>query len=231
MKRANKTGTIYKLGGKRRNPWIARLCLGYDEDDKRIWRTIGYYRTKADATTALELARIRPLPERPNITLAEIFEEWKHGAYKNITESSQATYEAAYKHLLPLRGYKFTELRQGHFQQIINSLGLSYSSLHKIKVLVNQLFNYAVLNDICDKNYAKGIILPKKTQKEKEVFTDAEIKKLFDNDDIPWVDTILCLIYTGFRIQELLNITKFDVDTLLLSVGLVVGVTVGVGVG
>ena len=212
MKRAMHSGTVYKLSGKRRNPWIARLSQGYNEEGGRIWYTVGYFRTKTEAVIALDEVRVKPLPERPNISLRQIFDEWKIGAYKNLSKSSVEMYEAAFKHLSSIQGFKFTELRAGHYQQIINNLILSYSSLHKIKVLIKQLYDYAIINDILNKDYSKGIKLPKQNKKEKEIFTDAEIKKLFDNDNIPWVDSILCLIYTGFRVQELLNVTKFDVD-------------------
>lgn len=36
-------------------------------------------------------------------------------------------------------------------------------------------------------------------------------RKLFENDLLPMVDTILILIYTGMRIEELLSLTKFHV--------------------
>jgi hypothetical protein len=37
MRRANNTGTIYKLSGARHNPWTAKVCTGYDKDGKRKW--------------------------------------------------------------------------------------------------------------------------------------------------------------------------------------------------
>ena len=62
------------------------------------------------------------------------------------------------------------------------------------------------------KNYAEFIRLDKETKAEKKTFSDLEVKKLFDNDQIEWVDSILVMIYTGMRIQEMLNLTRFDVD-------------------
>ena len=44
MRRANGTGTVYKLAGRRRRPWVAAK-------QKII---IGYYPTKKDAIAALE---------------------------------------------------------------------------------------------------------------------------------------------------------------------------------
>lgn len=60
--------------------------------------------------------------------------------------------------------------------------------------------------------YAEFIRLDKEQKQGKEIFSDLEIQKLFNNDTIPFVDTILILIYTGMRIGELLELTKFAVD-------------------
>ena len=74
------------------------------------------------------------------------------------------------------------------------------------------MYKYALENDIVNKKYSEFIILGKDDKKEKEIFTDVEIQKLFDNIEIRCASDILILIYTGFRIQELLNLSKFDVD-------------------
>ncbi len=51
MRRANSSGSIYKMkGGKRRTPWRVRITSGWKIDketgkSKQIVKTIGYYRT------------------------------------------------------------------------------------------------------------------------------------------------------------------------------------------
>ena len=67
-------------------------------------------------------------------------------------------------------------------------------------------------NDICNKNYADFILLDKEERQEKEIFTDIEIQKFWDNANMPFVDTILIMIYSGMRISEMLELTKFNVD-------------------
>jgi len=87
---------------------------------------------------------------------------------------------------------------------------MSRSSLEKIKVVAYMLCEYAMQNDIINKNYASFVRLPKSIKEEKQAFTDPEIKKMFDNDKC-WTDTILMLIHLGMRINEFLGITRFDV--------------------
>jgi integrase len=74
------------------------------------------------------------------------------------------------------------------------------------------MFDYAMQNDIVNKNYAEFINLPKSEKEEKEIFSDLDIQKLEKNDNNEWVKTILILIYTGLRINEMLSLTKFSVD-------------------
>ena len=49
-------------------------------------------------------------------------------------------------------------------------------------------------------------------------FTEWEIEKLFDHENIPFVDTILIMSYTGFRVGELFNIRREDVDVQNMTI-------------
>jgi integrase len=90
---------------------------------------------------------------------------------------------------------------------------LSYSSCHKVKVVAVQLFDFAMADDIVDRNYAKLVEMPDDTSNKREPFSDIEIKNIetYAKTDI-WANTILILIYTGMRIGELLSLTRFNID-------------------
>lgn len=63
------------------------------------------------------------------------------------------------------------------------------------------------------KDYSKFVKLgQEKEVKKKNPFTKNEIKTLWDNINIPYVDTILILYYTGLRISELLKMENINVD-------------------
>ena len=54
MRRENGYGSVYKLSGNRRKPWIARVTIEYDEQTgKQTYETIGYFKTEVDAEFAL----------------------------------------------------------------------------------------------------------------------------------------------------------------------------------
>ncbi len=224
MRYPNGYGTVYKLGGNRRRPWVAAKTIGWDEDKKRERYIIGYFEKQEDARDALSAYNKNPIGERRDITLGDLYDEWYKGRFDSLPASEQEkqaktmeTYRIAWNHLEPLKNEKVRLLKTSHLQNVIrkmeNEKNLSRSSCNKVKVLAGILFDYAMADDIVDKNYARLIkVSAPKTKRKAEVFTDLEIKTLEKNTDIEWVDTILFFIYTGMRIGEVLALTKFNID-------------------
>ncbi len=222
-KRAHGTGSVYKLSGRRRKPWAAAISEGYVDDNQKK-TVIGTYETKADAENALAEFAIAPTSEKRKYTLKQVFEGFRKKHYEYVGFKTKETYDTTYKKLLPLSKKTFANLRTNDFQRIIEkNSNLSKSSLSKIKTLVGLLYKYAYAEDIVHKNYAATLRLPKKEGKvEKEIFTDEEIRLLFNNDSIPYVDTILMYIFTGARPTELLILKKdnIDLEKMLITGGI-----------
>ncbi len=220
MRRANNTGTVYKINaGKRYNPWIARMCTGYSNTGERKWITLGYFKTKAEASKALARHEISPVSEKANIKLSELYEEWKTIFNKNLSKKSITMYNTAYNHLEILHNKKFADLRTINFQNIINDLNKGRSTQNKIKILVNQLYDYAYSQDIVSKNYAKAIRLDRAVKPDIPIFSIEQIKLLLDNDTVPNVDSVLILIFAGFRPSEMLMLTR---DRVHLEEGIMI---------
>lgn len=224
LKKANGHGSVYKASGRRRKPWVARITVGWTPDGKQKRQILGYFEKKKDAENALLKHRISPVSPKANITLGELYEEWSESKFEYISRSTVYNYQAAWKHLSRYKDVKFKEIRTAHLQSIIDKClreKSSRSTMEKIKGLAYMLYSYAMENDIVNKNYAEFIKLPKVEKEERKIFSELDIKKMFDNaDSVEWVDTILILIYTGMRISEMLELTKFDVD---LENGIIIG--------
>mgnify|MGYP001057866918 CR=1 FL=1 len=224
MRNPNGHGSVYKLKGRRRKPWVARVTVGWtttvnkdgEVAPKQLYQTIGYFETKQEGLDALALHRVSPVSPKHSMTLAELYEEWSAGKYKNISKSTENNYKAAWKYLKKLEKAKVKEIRSSHWQQIIDSCkdeGLSQSTIEKIRTLAVMLSDQAKKNDIINKNYASLVEMPKFEKMKKERFTDPEVKNLEKAaEDTPWVDTVLILIYSGMRISEMLGLTRFNVD-------------------
>ena len=78
MKLPNGFGSIYKLSGKRRRPWVAAKTFGwqFDEEGQRIKQkrqVIGYFATRQEAMTALVQYNENPYDLDSNkITFSEL---------------------------------------------------------------------------------------------------------------------------------------------------------------
>ena len=217
LRNPNGFGSVYKLSGRRRRPWVAVVTTGWTENGKQVRQPIGYFATKQEGMDALALHRISPVSPKTDITLGELYADWSAIKYKNISKSTENNYRAAWKHLQRLEAAKAKEIKTSHWQAIIDDLAsqdLSQSTLHKVRTLAVMLSDHAMKDDVINKNYAAMVEMPKFEKAKKERFTSFEVKKIEDaaTKNIPWVDTILIMIYTGFRISEMLGITRFNVD-------------------
>ena len=228
MRRPNGAGQVVKLAGKRRRPYAVRVTNGWNpETGKRAVKYLEYFEKYTDAENYLATLRMNPLADvdKTDVTLAQVHDDWKAVKYKTISEGTQSNYDFAWGTLSALENLKIRNIRTAHLQKIIDnaktkerknnpSRSLSRSMLSKIKVLATMLWDYAVQNDIVDKNYAEFITLPKSVSNEKQSFNDLEILAIEKAAaaGVEWADAILMMIYTGFRLDEFLSLTPFSYD-------------------
>ncbi len=200
LKRANGTGTVYRLQGRRRRPWAAAKGR----------TVIGYYETKTAALEALNRLTGRSLDERYNMTFADVFSSWKAEHYKEITDAGRASYNRAFDVFSPLHRKKFRELRTADFQAVLDPyMKQSHSTVSKHKQLITQMSAWAMREEIITTNFASFVRLPENVKKEKEIFSDADIEKL-ETDGSETAKIVLMLIYTGMRIGELFFLSIED---------------------
>lgn len=152
--------------------------------------------------------------QRNTITLRQLFNEWLPIHSQSISDSAVKSYHIAFKHISNIADMPITDIHFQHLQNVINSMhvkGLSYSSCKKVRTLLNQLFNYAIIKDYPITNYAQHLNLgPNIPTIKRRVFTRQQINKLWDIDT-SYSHMILILLYTVLRIGELLNLRKQDI--------------------
>ena len=199
LKRANGMGTVYKLQGRRKRPWVAAK-------NKVV---IGYYERKTDALEALERIAGKDLTERYNMTFTEVFEEWKSEHYKGLSKSGQESYEISYKAFQPLYDRKFRELRTADFQTVLDENKEKPEAIRKYRQLINQMSKWAMREEISTQNFAQFVQLQSTPKKEKEIFTEEEIEKI-EKDGSEAARIILMLLSTGMRIGELFSLRLED---------------------
>lgn len=215
MKNPNGFGTVIKTKDKRRKPWRAIKTIGFDPlSGKQKRKTIGYFETKIEALENLCTYKTDPyVIEVKELTLDNVYNQWKELHFKKISKPSQTNYEGIYTHFAALKNKKFSELKIIHLQEFINSIDVAESTKRNIKNLIAQLYKYALKYDIVEKDYSKFIELGKVEKiLERKIFSNEEIMKLWMHIKLSIVDTVLIMIYTGLRIGELLLIKNQDID-------------------
>lgn len=156
--------------------------------------------------------------QRNIITLRQLFNEWLPIHSRSVSKSAIKSYHIAFKHISNIADMPITDIHFQHLQNVINSMhvkGLSYSSCKKVRTLLNQLFNYAIIQDYPITNYALHLNLgPNVPTIRRRVFTRQQINKLWAIDT-SYSRMILILLYTGLRISELLNLRRQDINRRL----------------
>ena len=153
--------------------------------------------------------------QRNTITLRQLFNEWLPIHSQSISRSAVNSYHIAFKHISNIADMSITDIHFQHLQNVIDSMlvkGLSYSSCKKVRTVLNQLFNYAIIKEYPITNYALHLNLgPNVPTIKRRVFTRQQINKLWAIDT-SYSRMILILLYTGLRIGELLNLRRQDIN-------------------
>lgn len=220
MKLPNGYGSVHKLPGKRRKPWRVRKTDGWELDEenqtgKQKYITIGYYATKAEALQALADYNENPYDIKTDtITFAEVYDKWSDEHFKEIVPSAARTWKSAYSYCKPLYKMRMKDIRTIHLERTIADAAIGDNTKGRMKSLFNLMYRYAMRHEIVDKDYAAlcNPVKPAKTEIQRIPFTDAEIQKLWDNVDFPFVDMVLIGIYSGWRPQELAILKTADIN-------------------
>lgn len=194
-KRANGTGNVTKLSGKRTKPWIARKNGVY----------IGSYATRGEAQKALERLTDADVNEKFNLTFKQVHDLWLPEHERTIGQHGKGSYKTALGNCEELHDLRFRSLRTSDFQKVIIRLeekGLSKSSCEKVLQLFGQLSEWAVREGIIQTNHAKFCTITAAQKSEGRVFTTEAIKAIKASEN-PAADIVLILLATGCRGNEL----------------------------
>jgi len=172
------------------------------------------------AQKALEDYNQNGRPNLYNATVEDIYKMWSESHYKNISEGTMRGYVSSWNHMKSIKDIRISELRTAHLQAIVDSFNGARGASYAFRVLAKALCEYAMENDLLDKNYAQFVKLPKVEKAEKVIFTKEQIITLWKHCDDPNVQTILVMIYMGFRMGEVLALTT---ENIHLDEGYIIG--------
>lgn len=186
---------IQKIKGATKRPYV-------------VYSVVGYYATYDEAVDALNHTRT-------SLILQQVYEMWLPSHAKSVSTNTLNNYGSAFAHLVTIHNVAMNDITYLQLQSIIDNMlstGLSYSSCKKVRTLISQLFDYAIINGWCTTNYAKFLNLGhNKPVRPHKPFTTQAINRLWRLES-PIHDIPLILLYTGMRASELLNLKARDVN-------------------
>lgn len=134
-----------------------------------------------------------------------------------IAKSNSSGYKATYSLCTSLYNMSFAEIKLNDLQRVVDESGKNAPTLKKLKSLLGQLFEYAIIHEIIPKerDMTQYVDIKKAGNPNalvRKPFTRKEIENLWSavigNE---YVSIVLMLIYSGARIGELLDLKKESV--------------------
>lgn len=227
-KNPNGSHSVYKTKDGR---WIAQIVIGKNDNG-----TLKYKRFSSDKQYVV-IEKMREFEQGFIYTkdanksyLSDFLDGYIFNVKKNILKPSSFDRDVRTSNLIKryIGNYLIEQLTAPFIQSdLINKLkedNYSYSSIHKVYVLLNECLQYAVDTDKLTKNPCKLVKQPpKKMFEKKEIrwLSETEIK-IFKNQAVAKYKTgndryvyglpISLIIYTGLRCGELSALKWSDID-------------------
>lgn len=203
-RRGNGQGTVYKRGDR----YVAAVTVGYRSDGKRITRS-KLFTKKSDAIAALPGMHAQPLADREKITFQAAYDRMMETHAQRIGKSTAECYRCAIKFYGDLLARRITEIKTDDLQAAVSACPNGNRTRQNMKFAASLTMKWAMQNDLITKNYAEFIVIQKEEETEREPFTMDEVRQIYDAIGlVPYADYILCLIFTGFRPNEMFSLKK-----------------------
>lgn len=227
----NGFGQISKIKGNLRNPYRAMVTVGKTPTGKpvcRLLKPVAYFPTYNEAYKALLKYNEKPYDITRKVTCNELYKLWSEEHFKTFDNSrSSANYSAAWKHCSFAYGLDIRELRPRHIKACIENAPAPTTKTN-IKLVFGMMLDFAVENEMVERNVAREFSMPKSVAKERKekykghtALSEEEVSMLSKHLDDPMLVLAYVQIYTGFRPSELLAIRPehFDKSTMIVIGG------------
>lgn len=174
-------------------------------------------RYKKDALIFLSDFKEKIKPKPRQITLNVLKEEVIKHVKFHVRKSTVEKYALAFKYMGNLWGnilIKFVTSDHIEKYKIYRlGMGLSKATVNIDYRSIRAIFNLAIQWGYIEKNPCKGVKQYQLDEKERLAFTEEEIKLILDTiDNVKIKHLTLIALYTGCRVEELLNLQWGDIN-------------------
>ena len=213
MRNPNGYGSVVKLSGNRRRPFTVRKTIGWNEKRQPVYQIIGYYKTREEGLIALAAYNQDPYDVgKRSFTLKALYAKWLETIQPKLGKSLGRSLKSAYRHISGLEMMAYRDIRSFQMQETIDQCGHGYATQAAIKNLWGHLDRFAMELDVISKMYSPLTTSAPIETTHRRPFTEDEIALLWDHQNEEWVDTILIMLYTGWRITEFCTLKTSSVN-------------------
>lgn len=227
MKRANKTGSITKLKGKRRKPYAIRMSFPIPNTNLTKQKYIAYFKTIKEAQQYLDtlypLDNIQPISK---ITFIECIDEALSRLENSVRENTFRAYKDYRNVLQPLWNVEMVNFTGSLYQDFIDTLiksNYKIKRLSNITIIAKKAVKVALRKGVIQYDPLQAVDLSgaiKTPDRNRKPFSHQELSILWSNKDNDKVKEILILIYTGMRVNEFMSVSieNYDKENKTLSI-------------
>lgn len=206
--RGNGTGSAIKRG----KTWTARVTIGWEyRDGRKIqkYRTFGGFPTKTDAENYCFTLKTNGRTPKNTDSFSKIYNSWLDEYEGRVTETTLATYKAAWKYFGALHPVPIVDITVSQLQECINSCPKGRSTINDMRTVCSLVYKYAVINKVVPNNLAQYLYVDSKKKGTRDAFTAEELEKIrLAVGKVPYADYVYFMCYTGFRPNEMLSLKK-----------------------
>lgn len=236
-RRPNGSGTVVTLSGRRRKPFCAKVTLDernpVNGEKKRL--VIGTFETYQEALNALSLysltknntiskkeameidsevyQKVQEKMSKKVPTFLDIYYILDKDDFSLLSPHTQNNMHGAIKHLKKLHYLKIDQITLKMIQDVFDEDGSNHGTQVHMKTICTKVFRYAVVNQYIsrDDDYTSYIRVAKYEESDMHrPYTINEILAL-KRAGTPEAHIMLIFIYTGLRINEMLNINRDNI--------------------
>ena len=179
MRLPNGYGTVARLSGKRRRPYIVKKTIGWNEKGHPIIEIVGYTATREAGLELLAQYNRDPWDvDRAKVTLQELFDLWKEKKAPKLGKSNRASLCSAFKHCSALVNKPYKQIKAFQMQETIDGCGKGYSTQGAIKNLWGHLDRFALELDVVSRCYSELLTSVSIPPSPRDSFSDAMIEQL-----------------------------------------------------
>lgn len=156
---------------------------------------------------------------KEDIKLNDWYEKWMNVyKYNVIRDNSKRHYNHIFRnHISPYLGnFYIKDITQLQIRELIKKLdkeGYQYETKNKVRLLLLDMFNKAMIDEFVKRNPAKGISIKRDEEKEIRVLSVEDQSDFFDCCKGTFYDNLFCVaISTGMRVGELAALRWEDID-------------------